>query len=114
MAESSPRAFLELWGWAEFLEASGLTDAGLRYQREQYPDFPVPVAELRMGPVFLASECRDYIKANAQPRGVVPKLVLRRIYRMKDEGASVNEIAAETGVSVPTIYRRLAQRRNKS
>lgn len=110
-----PRPFIELWGWAEFLEASGRTDAGLRYMAGAYKDFPRPLAELRQGPVFWATECRDFLAVHKKaPRGrPIEDELLRRMYAMAEAGVPPLVIARETGISKATVYRRLAERRRE-
>lgn len=105
----------ELWGWYEFYQAAERSPAGMRLLRDQFDDFPVPVQELHMGPIYVASECRRFIRRH--PKAAVGRGrrltsdIVAKIDELCDQGRlTVAEIAIEVGVSQPTVYRKIADR----
>lgn len=114
MARRPRRPDVELWGWSEFMQAAERTDTGLRWMRDTYDDFPVPLAELNMGPVYLADECRLFLDSHPKTSvgEAIPDGKVARIFALHNKGVSVKKIAEQVGVSEPTVYRRLAERRN--
>lgn len=103
----------ELWGWAELRKASGRSDTRLRQLRATYAEeFPAVVAELAVGSIYLADECREFLRLH--PRGTGPKGtpadVVKELYRLRDAGKSTREIVEATGLSSATVYRRLSER----
>lgn len=113
MPRKPKRPDVELWGWWEFLQAAERTDAGLRWMRDSYEDFPVPLAELNQGPVYLAEECRLFLDAHQKSTigEAIPVNVVSRIYALRDRDVPVRRIAEQLGISEATVYRRLAQRK---
>jgi excisionase family DNA binding protein len=113
----SPR-IPELWGWWELCQAAERSPSGVRLLRERFDDFPQPVQELHMGPIYVASECRRFIKRHPKSpagkgRALAPEIV-KQIDELYDQGRlSVAEIAEKTGVSLPTVYRKIADREER-
>ena len=62
----SPRP--ELWGIREVAVYAGVTPQAVSNWRKRYPDFPEPLTELRLGPVWRASDARAWVLRHIRPR----------------------------------------------
>lgn len=58
--------FPELAGLAEIAGLAGVTRQTAS-ARVKHPDFPKPVAHLRMGPVWLEADVRKFLNAKRRP-----------------------------------------------
>lgn len=78
----------ELYGIYEIAEMAGVTRAAVANWRKRFRDFPVPVKELRSGPVFDRGQVRHWL---ARRRGGVPNVL------------SMLNISRTAGVSTVTV-----------
>lgn len=51
----------------EIAEMAGVTPPAVGNWRKRYPDFPEPVAELRTGPIFRASQVKSWLRKRRVP-----------------------------------------------
>ena len=64
-----PDEFPEVMGMAEVVAESGRTAPNaVNYLIDTRPDFPKPIATLGLGPVFIASEIREFFATNRPQR----------------------------------------------
>lgn len=98
--------YAPVWGWKEFVDASGRTDAAVRYLRTVRENFPRPLYVLASGPMFLRSECEAFLHDNpvTARKALAPALV-QEMYRRLDGGDSVAQVARDLDVTETTIYR---------
>jgi len=57
-----------LVGLYEFAKLAGVTPQAVSNWRNRYEDFPVPVAELRMSPIWTESQVRKWIRLHESRR----------------------------------------------
>jgi hypothetical protein len=60
-AEQPSAIAVDLDGLAEAAELAGIARAALSLRRQQHPNFPSPVAELRCGPIWLRWQIETYL-----------------------------------------------------
>ncbi len=97
-----------VYGWAEFVAASGRTDYGLRSLRETHVDFPEPVWVISSGPAYLKTEADAWLARN--PKGGMKglsKATVERMFKLKSAGVSTPDIAEVLDLHVNTVYRYL-------
>jgi hypothetical protein len=65
-AEQASALRLDLVGLAEAAELAGIGRAALSLRRQQHPNFPSPVAELRCGPIWFRWQIESYLAKERQ------------------------------------------------
>lgn len=58
----------ELWGVREVANYAGVTPQAVSNWRKRYRDFPEPLAELHLGPVWCALDARAWVRRHLGPR----------------------------------------------
>lgn len=96
----------ELMSLAEMVEVSGRSARGLRHMRQDYDDFPEPIAVLATGAVYAGEEARAFLakyplKGRQGP--LADEVVLELIRRIQ-AGEGADHIAAVMGIGRATVF----------
>ncbi len=103
-------SFPALVGMAEVGEMRGVSASTASNWRARFADFPVPVANLRCGSIFLLTEVQKFLDAHpnlgaGSPRAVISEQTRDGIRSAISGGQdNVSALARDFGVSRSSVY----------
>lgn len=97
-------SFPEVMSMAEVVECSGRKDdTSVRYYLDK-PDFPIPIAVLALGPIWVGTEVREFWRNHP----IQTRLNAEQVAEIRElavEAADDKTVAARFGVSITTVSR---------